>query len=420
MNASFKSPSVVLLFCQPISMAHVVRAVRLAQLLRRHWHVDIMVCTTPTALPTFVRAGFRGCEIRVPDKEAVYARLVAGGDLYLEADLKQELAQDLRLLETHRPDLVVSEFRFSAQEAARRLGIPCLTVTEAACLPGYDACGPFPDSLAKTLPLPLRALDWTGSKRWLGLVMQRIGDRRSGSPYRRAFGADAPARGFFDFATQGDLCAASDLPELMPAALRSQDVYIGPLFWDRDDPLPPELDALESGRKTVYVSIGTQRSLDPRVLDEAIDRLLRLGMQIVYSLGGRHVTPPAPRARLHVVPFVNDARLLPLVDLVIYPGGAMTTYEALRAGVPLLALPQHINQHFYAWRVKQSGVGDWLRPSEFSADQLVARAQRLLESPTAREQARHLSRRIAAFDSHVALAPRLRAWLRPRTETITA
>lgn len=127
---------------------------------------------------------------------------------------------------------------------------------------------------------------------------------------------------FFDYASQGDICLFCDHPALIPInPLRPGDFYTGALLSERPEPLPSVLSRLDPGKKTIYVSLGTQESLPTHFLENYIQQLLSKNLQVIVSLGQRPLRMSIKHNNLFVFEFVNDSKLLALVDLMVYPEG---------------------------------------------------------------------------------------------------
>jgi vancomycin aglycone glucosyltransferase len=54
---------------------------------------------------------------------------------------------------------------------------------------------------------------------------------------------------------------------------------------------------------------------------------------------------------------VNQQLLFKRVAAVVHHGGAGTTTAAARAGAPQVLIPQHYDQHYWAGRVQELGIG---------------------------------------------------------------
>ena len=124
---------------------------------------------------------------------------------------------------------------------------------------------------------------------------------------------------------------------------------------------PPGLERfLSSGDPPIFIGFGSMGTSHRGASQRAIERALQAsGLRAVVSPGG-------PEALLHlidgskrtVVPGdVPHAWLFPRVSAVVHHGGAGTTAEGVRAGVPSIILPVAADQYFWAERIAELGVG---------------------------------------------------------------
>ena len=145
------------------------------------------------------------------------------------------------------------------------------------------------------------------------------------------------------------------------------------LPWSEPIPLPPGLD-----RPLIYVTLGTVAD-SAAVLRAAVAGVARLDATVLVALGavgdGDQLGPLG--ANVCVVPFVDQARLLPHVDLVVHHGGTGTFLGALAHGLPQLVLPQTADQPVNAQVAVAAGLGLGLA-GDVDADSVEAAALRLL------------------------------------------
>jgi sterol 3beta-glucosyltransferase len=177
-------------------------------------------------------------------------------------------------------------------------------------------------------------------------------------------------------------------------------------YWFLDTPAhwqpPIELVRfLEGGSPPVVVSFGSVISAEAR-------RLVRSSLKAVSQLGRRVVLVagwgsaqdcefcrPGQFLAVDSVPF---DWLLPRSAGMIYHAGMGTTAEALRAGIPVVAIPQGVDQPFWAQRVQALGVGLKLAPRQASYRRLAGALERVLEDRAMQENARTLSAHIRGED----------------------
>jgi sterol 3beta-glucosyltransferase len=121
---------------------------------------------------------------------------------------------------------------------------------------------------------------------------------------------------------------------------------------------PPQAlaDFLGQGEKPIYIGFGSMFNLadSERVLKIILLVLSRLGIRAVVN--GLATDMPTP----DTVCAVNDIPhtwLFPRVAAVCHHGGAGTSAEGFRAGVPSVILPFALDQHAWAQRAYELGVG---------------------------------------------------------------
>ena len=142
--------------------------------------------------------------------------------------------------------------------------------------------------------------------------------------------------------------------------------------WSEPIPLPPGLD-----RPLIYVTLGTVAD-SAAVLRAAVAGVARLDATVLVALGAVGDADLGPLgANVRVVPFVDQARLLPNVDLVVHHGGTGTFLGALAHGLPQLVLPQTADQPVNAQVAAAAGFGLGLA-GDVDADSVEAAALRLL------------------------------------------
>ncbi|MBM0204972.1 glycosyltransferase family 1 protein [Micromonospora sp. STR1s_5] len=311
-------------------------------------------------IPLAIAAREAGHEVHFAAGPEVHAPLAAHGlrpfrpgvafyEVYAE-DLAPELA---RL----RPDLVVHEWGLpGAAVAAHRAGIPGLWH-------GFGRM--FPEGIG--LELPTRNAEVVGRPH-LDIWPPSLQDK--------------------------DFLATERRIELQPVAFSTR----APL---------PERVSRRTSRPLIYLTLGTAFGT-PELLRTAIAGLAALNADVVVA-AGRVPLEQLGEIPDHVSvhPWVSQAELLPLVDLVVHHGGSGTTLGALAAGVPQLLLPQGADQFANADTLAAAGVALRLLPAEVDASAIAEQAHRLLPQHANVEQrdaARLIAEEVAGMPSPAAVA----------------
>ena len=80
---------------------------------------------------------------------------------------------------------------------------------------------------------------------------------------------------------------------------------------------------------------------------------------------------------------VNQQALFGRVAAVVHHGGAGTTTAAARAGAPQVIIPQQYDQHYWAGRIHQLGIGTAHAPGAPTAESLTEALARTLHPDVA-------------------------------------
>ena len=144
-------------------------------------------------------------------------------------------------------------------------------------------------------------------------------------------------------------------------------------------PLPSELETfLDVGEPPVYFGLGSMRA--PQGLGHVMVQAARaLGRRAVLSRGWADLSVDGEPDCL-TIGEVNQQALFTRVAAVVHHGGAGTTTAAALAGAPQVVVPQLYDQHYWAQRIGELGIGTAHPSGVPNADSLtdtIARALRL-------------------------------------------
>jgi sterol 3beta-glucosyltransferase len=192
-------------------------------------------------------------------------------------------------------------------------------------------------------------------------------------------------------------------------------------FWYLDDHAtepPAELVAfLAAGPAPVAVGFSSMVGRDAagrsRLVLEAVERA-GVRAVLVTGWGGLDAAavPPRLRERVLAVPSTPFEWLFPRSAAVVHHGGAGSTAEGLRAGVPSLVCPFFGDQPFWGARVARLGVGPRPIPQRrLTVDRLAAALRTLVEDDAMRARAAALGVEIAGEDGVGEAVRRLEGWL---------
>jgi len=164
------------------------------------------------------------------------------------------------------------------------------------------------------------------------------------------------------------------------------------------DPQPdwqpsPELQTfLEAGLPPVYIGFGSMAGRNPEQLASlTLEALAKSGQRGLLSTGWGGLHAKNVPDTVFVIGSAPHSWLFPRMAAVVHHGGAGTTAEGLRAGIPNVIVPFVLDQPFWGARLKALGVGpDPIPHKSLSADRLARAIQIAITNSDMRQRTRSL------------------------------
>ncbi|HEY0962248.1 MAG TPA: nucleotide disphospho-sugar-binding domain-containing protein [Pseudomonadales bacterium] len=161
--------------------------------------------------------------------------------------------------------------------------------------------------------------------------------------------------------------------------LDASHVFVGPLLARRareGSAAPVEHDA----RPLAYVSLGTIFNRDHDLLRRIAGVLTDGGWRVLVSLGDATAGNSGEwPAGVDVRAFVDQIGVLREAKLFVTHGGMNSVSEALAQAVPLVVIPQGVDQHVVARRAASLGAALVVEHEQASADNLHAAFSRIAQ-----------------------------------------
>lgn len=149
---------------------------------------------------------------------------------------------------------------------------------------------------------------------------------------------------------------------------------------------------LAAGDPPVYIGFGSMAGRNPEKLAQLTLEALALSGQrglLLTGWGGLQ-TENVPNT-VFVLDAAPHAWLFPRMAAVVHHGGAGTTAEGVRAGVPSIIVPFVLDQPFWGARIKALGLGpDPIPQKQLTAERLAAAITRAVSDSAMRQRARVL------------------------------
>lgn len=249
----------------------------------------------------------------------------------------------------------------------------------------FDASAPWGSLLARRLGVPAIASITTFalSRAMLRMLGASVGDTPAGwSPQTLAQlneGYGAGLRDHLDLMVPlADLSLVYTSRAFQPAGrfLDARHLFLGPLLGRR----PREGTRVVAGdsRPLAYVSLGTIFNRDPALLLRIGEVLAARGWHVIASLGDAAAAAPQHwPEHVQVHAFVDQIGVLERARLFVTHGGMNSVSEAIAHAVPMIVIPQGVDQHLVAKQAAGHGAAIAIEPGAASAANLDAAAARI-------------------------------------------
>ena len=324
--------------------------------------------------------------------------VVASGSLrrlYDRTILEKYVADELRLYEAIRPDLVVADGRFwSTPVSAPAFGVPCATIVDA-----YWSRR----TTRERFPMPdhpiIRLLGAPIAEKIYPIVLPMI-LRYLAAPtnqLRREHGL--PDLGdLFDVLTWGDRLLFPDDPLIVPLTHRApHETFLGPVRWSPQSPLPTFWDELGRDRPLIYATLGSSGAAF--AVPPVLEALGGMDVDVLFSTAARF-TPKNPPRNVRVVEMIPGDLAAQKAAVVVCNGGASTGYQALAEGTPIVGIPCNLDQVLAASAMRDAGAGVLLRAATVTATGIRAAVERVMREASFKQTARRAAASFASFDPH--------------------
>ena len=382
----------ILFIAEAVTLAHATRPFVLAQALDPAEYEVYFACASRFQF-ICASAPFRCLDLNSISHESFLAALSAGTRLYSRATLETYVHDDLKLIQSVQPDVIVGDFRLSLAVSAQLAGVPHIALANAYWSP-YTVRREFPVpdlSFARVTGVPVAA-------KLFGLT-QRLIFAYHATPLnavRKKFGL-APLAGLLDAYTYGDYTLYADLPKLFPTAqLPSHHRYLGPVLWS---PAIPVKDAPEDGgneRPLIYISLGSSGATN--VLPKVIAAVERLPVTALVATAGRVALGRTP-ANVSVADYLPGDKLCEIARMVICNGGSPAVYQALAKGTPVIGIASNLDQFLCMSGVENMNAGILLRASHTTRRSITNAIETMIDHPLYRQSAQNLAAQISATDA---------------------
>lgn len=296
------------------------------------------------------------------------------GPFFASFTLLKQINSEIRVMETFRPDIVISDSRVSPLIAAKLLGIPPVSI-----LNQFQIIVPRRTRFLRVAKLVDAGTLTIIGKIWTAGTEVLIPDFPP--PYT---------------ISKGNLC--------IPNSYRKHVKLIGPILSTYPDELPSKEELrkkldLEPGKPLIFVPISgplKERSYLIKVLQQIFLQFPD-DYQVVMSLGYPD-SSPAPRRQGSLTVYnwmLNRFEYLKASDLVIARAGHGTLAQCICYGKPMILIPtpSHTEQLNNAAKAVELGIAKVVTQEKLSTLELLETIQKMLEEKQFQKRTEQIQRK---------------------------
>lgn len=360
------SANLVLLFFHGYSLAHTIRPLVLGRSIRQKGFRTEFAGTGPYS-SLIEEEGFLVHRCPTVPQEAIDKCVARGEYEYLDESLIDEIvSEETRILRQLAPRIAIGDFRPTLHISCRIVGCAMAAIENAYVQPGYPC----------TIGLPP----------WFSV------GGSTAREYERALAGNGRQR---------ILRLLADIPQFHPpnpAGTPQDYVYVGPLIDTRPSRWLPRRLLSRGKHRKVVISTGSTGQ-EPHFLEPVITSVLARGLEPVL-IGTVRLRSALTALPIRIADFAPASEVLKEAGLLICTGGSGIIYHALRAGVPIIGGPEHLDQEYHLNRVHKMGLGVKLSWQQLHSAAEVDRALGVvLDSfPEFRRRCRALGKHVREWD----------------------
>lgn len=362
----------VLFISEAVTLAHFARPMVLAKALRETANHSVLVACDRRYRHFAEQAGFDRIDISSIPSEKFLDALAKGNPLYDEATLEAYVEEDLRIIDTVEPDLIVGDFRLSLSVSARLRNIPYAAIANAYWSPFAKRENfPIPDLPVTRIlgPRPaqfvfdrIRPMIFKLHARPLNQVRKKHGLPRLG--------------GLLEVYTDADHVLYADVPMLAPTVeLPANHHYLGAIVWSPPAPLPSWWNEIDPAKPSIFLSMGSSGRAD--LLAEVARSLSDLDCNLLVATAGRAHLDALP-ANAWAADYLPGVMAASKSDLIVCNGGSPAIHQALSQGKPVLGIPSNMDQYLAMEQVCRRRAGRLIRSIAASGARVREEAKNIL------------------------------------------
>lgn len=351
------------------TLSHISRPLAVAQELRSRGH-DIIFAGDSPKKAFIEKQGFQVVPIYEISPDILYGNIRSGKLQFVNnSDIDRMIEADLALFDQVRPDIVLTDGRFTAPISCHIAGIKHAAIvnvssTEYRALPYVPFFDWIPEAVLSRennlwkmldrLNLSLEMFVFDHATNYFTKLSRKHGLKKMITATNCLVGKD--------------LTLLPDIPEYFPTRNLPADYhYIGPITLRQELPPPAWWPPKTGDKPLVYITMGTTGISN---FFEIVYKLISSSeMAAIITTAGQGKQLATVEGSIYIEEMMDGDMVMEACDLVVCHGGNGTIYQALQHGKPIIGIPTIPDQSFNMRRVEALGIGCTLTWKEFINNQ---------------------------------------------------
>ncbi|HTK05996.1 MAG TPA: macrolide family glycosyltransferase [Ktedonobacteraceae bacterium] len=196
-------------------------------------------------------------------------------------------------------------------------------------------------------------------------------------------------------------------------------VFVGPSIAIRSDAqeAAQELDLTPTEEPLLFISLGTVFNNRVEFFQQCFQAFGQQPLRVIMGCGTRidRASLGEVPANFQVHPYVPQLDVLRQTAAFITHGGMNSTMEALYYGIPLVVIPQMVEQAMTARRVSELQLGLAIEPEQVTVEALQAAVREVLNNPGYKERATQMQGEIQQAGGYTRAADAILAFRAQRS-----
>lgn len=373
----------ILFVAEDVTMAHFIRPLVLASALDKE-KFEVYLASASRYSKFNNDPNINMINISTISQDMFFRRAKYLIPLYTKKDLMKYHREELILIKKINPDIIVGDLRFSLASTAQKMGIPFVAIVD-------DHLNPY---IKQKYVVPNNPLVRIFGRKIVSRAMPFLGwifekwNLYHFNGYRNNLGLPA-CTSIRDFYTIGD-CICFPHAEIFEEkkGTKNNFYYTGPILWEPkvNENFFDFLNDIPKYKKVVYISMGSSGDLN--ILNKIINVVEK--MPIISIIGSSGRIKAEKRGNVFIFDFVPALRVLERASLVIGNGGSPIMYQAFSKGVPILGIPNNIDQCFTMQGIAEKGASEIINIEDVTEKRLRIMIEKMLQENAYTKSAKKL------------------------------